>query len=67
MTTQELPRIRSNDLPDGALPVQVGGLLAGVRRPCPEHGGDCTCVARTRAGHLIFWCGDGTHHVTARA
>jgi hypothetical protein len=67
VTTQELFRARSNDLPTGALPVRTGGLLAGVRRPCPDHGGECCCVARSGEGQLIFWCENGTHHVTARS
>ncbi len=67
MTTQELIRARSNELPAGAFPVRSGGLLAGVHRPCPEHGGECACVGRSGDGKLIFWCECGDHHVTAHS
>lgn len=67
MTTQELTRARAGDLPSGAVPVRSGGLLAGVHRPCPDHGGDCTCVGRSGEGKLIFWCECGEHHVSAHS
>lgn len=65
MATKELIRFETRALPAGAIPVRTGGLLAGVRRPCPDHGTDCSCVARAEDGQLLFWCGFGEHHVTA--
>ncbi len=65
MTTQEMARTTHSEGMKGMLPVRPGGLLAGVRRPCPDHGADCECVARTHAGQLVFWCAEGAHHVTA--
>lgn len=54
-------------LPEGALPVAEGGLLARVWRPCRDHGGECPCVARNAdAGCLVFWCEVGEHHFTKR-
>lgn len=53
-------------LPAGAAPVRPHGLLAGVVRPCPQHEGDCGCVARTSEGRLVFWCAAGAHHFSAR-
>lgn len=67
MTTQDISRVHATELPQGAVPVRAGGLLSGVRRPCPEHGADCACVARSCDGQLVFWCGEGEHHVTARS
>ena len=34
------------DLPRGTVAVEPWGLLARVNRPCPEHGGECPCVAK---------------------
>jgi hypothetical protein len=65
MATKELIRIDARTLPAGALPVRAGGLLAGVRRPCPDHSTDCGCVGRAADGRLLFWCEFGEHHVTA--
>jgi hypothetical protein len=65
MATKELIRVDARALPAGAVAVRPGGLLAGVRRPCPDHGADCSCVARAENGQLLFWCGFGEHHVTA--
>ena len=65
MATKELIRTDARALTDGALAVRAGGLLAGVRRPCPDHGTDCRCVARANGGQLLFWCEFGEHHVTA--
>jgi hypothetical protein len=67
MTTEQLIRVHAHALPDGAVPVRAGGLLAGVRRPCPDHGTDCVCVGRTSVGHLVFWCPCSEHHITAHA
>ena len=54
-------------LPVGALPVAERGLLARVQRPCPEHAGECSCVARDAdAGCLVFWCEAAEHHFTSR-
>lgn len=56
-----------HDLPIGALPVAEWGLLSRVRRPCPEHDGECACVARDAdAGCLVFWCETGEHHFSNR-
>jgi hypothetical protein len=53
--------------PEGAVRVRPGGLLASVRRPCPEHGGEGLCVARMpEKGCLVFWCRPGAHHFSAR-
>ena len=57
------------DLPAGVLRVRPGGLLASVRRLCPEHAaaGECPCVGRRPdEGCLVFWCAQGAHHFTAR-
>ncbi len=54
-------------LPVGALPVVRRGLLSRVERPCPDHGGECACVARdAEAGCLVFWCERGEHHFSNR-
>ena len=55
-------------VPEGAVRVHPGGLLASVRRPCPDHPGpECACVARRPdRGCLVFWCAQGAHHFTAR-
>lgn len=53
-------------LPEGAVAVREGGLLAGVRRPCRDHGCDCGCVGRMTDGRLVFWCASAGHHFTAR-
>ena len=53
--------------PAGTVPVRPDGLLARVRRECPEHGSECPCVARhVREGCLVFWCAEGAHHFRAR-
>ncbi|MBJ7454726.1 MAG: hypothetical protein JHC74_01590 [Thermoleophilia bacterium] len=55
------------ELPLGALPVAEWGLLSRVARPCPDHGGECPCVARdAEAGCLVFWCDNGEHHFSNR-
>ena len=55
------------ELPVGALPVAEWGLLSHVWRPCPDHGGECGCVARDAdAGCLVFWCESGEHHFSNR-
>lgn len=62
-----LTRPEAERLPAGAAPVRPDGLLARVRRPCPDHGGDCACVARDeRAGCLVYRCERGEHHFTVR-
>lgn len=54
-------------LPGGTVRVAPWGLLARVGRPCPQHGGDCACVARKpEAGCLVYWCERGEHHFTVR-
>jgi len=54
-------------LPAGAHPVASWGLLSRVFRPCPEHSGECPCVARQEeAGCLVFWCEAGDHHFSTR-
>jgi hypothetical protein len=54
-------------LPPGMSPVAPWGLLSRVERACPEHGGDCPCVARNDdSGCLVFWCGRGEHHFSTR-
>ncbi len=56
-----------HDLPAGAAAVAPWGLLSRVRRPCPEHGGECPCVARKEdEGCLVFWCEAAEHHFTTR-
>lgn len=63
ITRSTAPRI----LPEGATPLAEGGLLSRVQRPCPEHGGECTCVARdAEAGCLVFWCEAEEHHFSNR-
>lgn len=59
---------QSPAIPDGAVRVRPEGLLASVRRPCPDHAGpECPCVARQPdRGCLVFWCAQGAHHFTAR-
>lgn len=66
MSTAVVQRNRTDALPVGAIAIRDGGLLAGVRRPCREHGRDCACVARTPEGRLVFWCEGADHHFTAR-
>ena len=59
--------IRADVLPPGARPVAPWGLLSRVFRPCPDHGGECSCVGRKEeAGCLVFWCEAGEHHFTSR-
>lgn len=54
-------------VPGAFVPVAQWGLLARVERPCPEHGGECPCVARdTDARCLVFWCERGEHHFSNR-
>jgi hypothetical protein len=53
-------------LPAGASPVASWGLLSRVERPCPEHGGDCPCVARHDEDGLVFLCDRGQHHFSTR-
>lgn len=54
-------------LPADTVEVRPGGLLAHVHRPCPEHGHDGSCVARSeRDACLVFWCASGEHHFTVR-
>lgn len=65
MSVTMFPEARS--LPHGAEPVDPGGLLSHVRRPCDDHGADATCVGRDeRAACLVFWCARGEHHLTTR-
>jgi hypothetical protein len=55
------------DLPPGTVAVASWGLLSRVRRPCPDHGRDCACVARHEdEGCLVFWCEAAEHHFTTR-
>jgi len=57
----------ARELPVGARPVAEWGLLSRVERPCPEHAGECSCVARDPdAGCLVFWCEGGEHHFNSR-
>ena len=59
--------IRADVLPPGARPVAPWGLLSRVFRPCPDHGGECSCVARKEeAGCLGLWCAAGEHDFTSR-
>lgn len=54
-------------LPTGALPVSPEGLLSHVRRPCPDHRGEATCVGRDdHQGCMVFWCERGEHHFQSR-
>lgn len=53
-------------LPEGADPVAEWGLLSRVQRSCPEHGGDCPCVARHDEDGLVFWCEREEHHFSTR-
>ncbi len=63
-TTTLLP---GGALPGGAVEIRARGLLSSVGRPCPEHGGECACVARhAEAGCLIYWCDAGWHHFSTR-
>ncbi len=58
---------QADQLPAGARAVAPWGLLSRVFRPCPDHGGECTCVARREeAGCLVFWCEAGEHHFSSR-
>ena len=72
MTTAERPvTISAPDtqaVPAGAVGVRPEGLLASVRRPCPQHPGpECCCVARRPDERcLVFWCPVGGHHFSAR-
>lgn len=62
MTRPEMLR-----LPGGALAIDPDGLLAHVRRPCPDHAGDAVCVGRKeQEGCLVFWCERGEHHFCTR-
>jgi hypothetical protein len=55
------------DLPPGTVAVAPWGLLSRVGRPCPDHGGECACVARHEdEGCLVFWCEAAEHHFTTR-
>jgi len=55
------------DLPPGSVEVPIDGLLARVRRPCPDHEGESQCVARRREDPcLVFWCPRGEHHFSIR-
>jgi hypothetical protein len=55
------------DLPADTSAVAPGGLLSRVQRPCPEHAGECPCVARHEGkGCLVFWCEAGEHHFRTR-
>jgi hypothetical protein len=67
MSVIEHTDIRADLLPAGARPVADWGLLSRVFRPCPDHGGECSCVGRhEEAGCLVFWCETGEHHFTSR-
>ncbi|MEQ8834220.1 MAG: hypothetical protein RIB67_07215 [Miltoncostaeaceae bacterium] len=62
-----LTRPQPMDLPAGAAPVDPDGLLARVRRPCPDHAGESVCVGRDHAeGCMVFWCERGEHHFQTR-
>lgn len=63
-----LPVPARDAVPQGAVRVRPGGLLASVRRSCPDHAGpESSCVARQpERGCLVFWCEQGAHHFTAR-
>jgi hypothetical protein len=55
------------DLPPGTTAVAPWGLLSRVHRPCPDHGGECPCVARREdQSCLVFWCEAAGHHFTTR-
>ena len=65
MSTTTPVMARKRPLPLGTIRVRARGLLASVTRSCPDHGGDCVCVARRPAdGCLVYWCADGVHHYT---
>jgi hypothetical protein len=53
-------------LPAGADPVAEDGLLSRVQRSCPDHGGECCCVARHDQDGLVFWCDRAGHHFSTR-
>jgi hypothetical protein len=53
-------------LPAGASPVAEHGLLSRVQRSCPDHGGECSCVARHDDDGLVFWCEREGHHFSTR-
>ena len=53
-------------LPEGASLVATWGLLSRVQRACPDHGGECPCVARHDEIGLIFWCEHEEHHFSTR-
>lgn len=69
-TAAPMPSIAltADDVSAGSVRVRPGGLLASVRRPCPDHvGPESSCVARhPEKGCLVFWCERGAHHFTAR-
>ncbi len=49
------------------IPAREDGILARVRRPCAEHGGECSCVGHLEdEGCLVFWCASGRHILTSR-
>lgn len=55
------------DLPHGTTAVAAWGLLSRVHRSCPDHGGECPCVARHEdEGCLVFWCEAAGHHFSTR-
>ena len=54
------------DLPPERSRSRHGAPLAGPR-PCPDHGGECPCVARREdEGCLVFWCEAAVHHFTTQ-
>ena len=53
------------DLPPERSRSRHGAPLAGPS--CPDHGGECPCVARREdEGCLVFWCEAAVHHFTTR-
>ena len=52
------------------LPRSGRGRAGGSSRgsgACPDHGGECPCVARREdEGCLVFWCEAAVHHFTTR-
>ena len=60
------PAQAAEALPD-MVPAREDGILARVRRPCPEHRCECRCVGHLEAeGCLVFWCHRGEHVLTSK-
>ncbi len=69
MTTTALRPLASDvsELYPDLVPVRDGGILARVKRPCTDHGCDCTCLGHLEdEGCLVFHCPLGDHIITSR-